>query len=414
MIIGIDDTDSREGMCTTYLASVLLERIPGKVGLPLLVRLNPNIRYKTRGNAALALRAQQWGGIEKTVLETVEEMAALESQNTNPGVVFLEEREVTPDLKGELRRFSLRAVREVLEVSEAKRILEEYDGIAGFGFKNQRGLIGALAAVGFAVCGLPDCTYELIAYRQQARWGTPRCIQEETVWEADRLTYPLTWDTVDHANREIVFAPGSPDPVLFGIRGDSIPAIKKAFQTVRSEPVERVQLFLTNQGTDMHLVPATIERVGEERSYILQGEVSQAPWETPGGHVFFKIKDGTGEIKCAAFEPTKNFRGIVRLLKKGDQIKVYGGVKKHTLNLEKLEIEKLVTTETRNPPCPRCGRTMKSAGRNQGYRCRRCGTKKEGKDPVTIERGLEPGLYEVPPRARRHLAMPLVRLRLKG
>ncbi|MCG7852937.1 MAG: tRNA(Ile2) 2-agmatinylcytidine synthetase, partial [Methanosarcinaceae archaeon] len=57
MIIGIDDTDSREGMCTTYLGAVLLDELTvygTVVGYPLLIRLNPTIPYKTRGNASIA------------------------------------------------------------------------------------------------------------------------------------------------------------------------------------------------------------------------------------------------------------------------------------------------------------------------------------------------------------------------
>ena len=51
--LGMDDTDSKAGMCTTYLAAVLAERLGpfGLHGYPKLVRLNPNIKYKTRGNA---------------------------------------------------------------------------------------------------------------------------------------------------------------------------------------------------------------------------------------------------------------------------------------------------------------------------------------------------------------------------
>ena len=59
MIIGIDDTDSNEGMCTTYLGALLLDELKayGTVeALPMLVRLNPTIPYKTRGNAAVALK----------------------------------------------------------------------------------------------------------------------------------------------------------------------------------------------------------------------------------------------------------------------------------------------------------------------------------------------------------------------
>ena len=59
MFIGIDDTDSERGLCTTYLAAVLMERLKplGEiVGRPKLIRLNPCARYKTRGNAALSFQ----------------------------------------------------------------------------------------------------------------------------------------------------------------------------------------------------------------------------------------------------------------------------------------------------------------------------------------------------------------------
>ena len=59
MFIGIDDTDSERGLCTTYLAAVLMDRLRpfGElVGLPKLVRLNPCAPFKTRGNAAIAFQ----------------------------------------------------------------------------------------------------------------------------------------------------------------------------------------------------------------------------------------------------------------------------------------------------------------------------------------------------------------------
>ena len=58
-VVGLDDTDSRErGMCTTYAAARLADRIRetgGRVERLLLVRLNPAVEHKTRGNAALAI-----------------------------------------------------------------------------------------------------------------------------------------------------------------------------------------------------------------------------------------------------------------------------------------------------------------------------------------------------------------------
>jgi len=53
---------------------------------------------------------------------------------------------------------------------------------------------------------------------------------------------------------------------------------------------------------------------------------------------------------------------------------------------------------------------MESAGRGQGYRCRRCKTQATGPVSQISPCRLEPGYYEVPPCARRHLSKPLVRM----
>ena len=58
MFIGMDDTDSPDGMCTTYLGAMLAEKLQRagyRVGELRLVRLNPNVVWKTRGNAAVCL-----------------------------------------------------------------------------------------------------------------------------------------------------------------------------------------------------------------------------------------------------------------------------------------------------------------------------------------------------------------------
>ena len=51
----------RKGLCTTYLAAVLMERLSlwEIRGLPKLIRLNPCAQFKTRGNAALAFELRQ-------------------------------------------------------------------------------------------------------------------------------------------------------------------------------------------------------------------------------------------------------------------------------------------------------------------------------------------------------------------
>jgi len=78
---------------------------------------------------------------------------------------------------------------------------------------------------------------------------------------------------------------------------------------VKTEEIDKYTIFMTNQGTDMHLIPENeIERLENYRSYILRGRVVKEPYTIIGGHVFFEIETKFGNVKCAAFEPTKQFR----------------------------------------------------------------------------------------------------------
>ncbi|MHC1579848.1 MAG: TiaS agmantine-binding domain-containing protein [Candidatus Alkanophagales archaeon] len=421
LIIGIDDTDSKHGMCTTYIAALLVRALSryGEVSLPILMRLNPTIPYKTRGNGAVAIiiSTETEKDVEELVLQTVAENAELEAEGTEPGVVFVRRHELGSGGERRLALFSAAAVRHVLSVEDARRAAAKLP-LELSTFKKGRGLIGALAAAGFPFlhhCGderLLDRTYELIAYRHEERWGTPREIDAASVFLADRLTYPLTWDTVDHSLRRVVCAPHSPCPVLLGIRGDDVAAIRKAYEIIRSEPAKMTQLFVTNQGTDAHLIEARIGEVENYHSYILRGVVSRDPRTIRGGHVVFSLSDpdDAASIDCVAYEPTKGFRSVVRRLRVGDVVAAYGSVKNSTLNLEKIEIIRLrERVVKRNPKCGICGRTMESAGRNKGYRCVACKTYAASPILAVERRDLEEGLYEVPPSARRHISKPLVR-----
>jgi tRNA(Ile2)-agmatinylcytidine synthase len=99
----------------------------------------------------------------------------------------------------------------------------------------------------------------------------------------------------------------------------------------------------------------------------------------------------------------------VRALRVGDRVTACGEVGEGTLKLEKFAVRDLVTTERVVPDCQTCGRSMESAGRSAGYRCRDCGTDAAGRVERRLDRDLEVGWYEVPPCARRHVAKPLVR-----
>ena len=114
---------------------------------------------------------------------------------------------------------------------------------------------------------------------------------------------------------------------------------------------------------------------------------------------------------------TGNFREIIRKLKIGDKIMVYGCIGKYwAINLEKIYVIKLKKyLKIINPVCKKCGIKMKSEGENKGFQCRKCKTKlpENSVELVEIERELKRGFYEVTADARRHLCKPIVRMKYK-
>ena len=146
----------------------------------------------------------------------------------------------------------------------------------------------------------------------------------------------------------------------------------------------------------------------------MKGVITKIPKTIKGGHVFFSLQnDNFDEISCAAYEPTKHFRRIIRKLCIGDEIVVYGGVREVplTINIEKIEIKKIVQNfvKIENPICTKCGIHMKSKGKGAVYKCKKCS--KITKNPVLIhkKRDLKLGFYEVPVCARRHISKPIKR-----
>lgn len=407
MLIGIDDTDSQHGMCTTYLGAVLktaLERqLRENVRLH-LVRLNPTIRFKTRGNAAVGITTQSSCGVKDIVQAHIEDMACLHDENTHPGAVFIDRD--TPPL--DIQHFSHEAIRRELDISYAVKLIER-NNVDFLAYKKGRGLIGALAAAG-ATLEKEDHTYELITYRYAQNHKKQRYINRESIYRADNVTYPYTWDTIDHKNSAIVFSPRSRDPVLYGIRGDDPYHVFAAHSKIISEPYEYMVLYVTNQGTDKHVQHEQMDALTEGCSYALTGTITTAPWAIEGGHIFFQIGEQQRTLRCVAFEPTKQFRAAVRKLCEGDRVVVQGSFIKDCLHLEKLRVVELQDQfKGINPMC--CNKRMKSRGKGKGFKCVRCKTIKRHSDTldIPITREIELGTYEVVPSARRHLAKPLIR-----
>jgi len=425
MHVGIDDTDSPRAGCTTYIASLLVDKLHGYgvkfIDYPNLVRLNPNVPWKTRGNGALCLRFrcedEHADRIREATLDIVEKNSDLDHARTEPGVVFFY-GEVIPD---ELRSFAGEAIQGIVKLEEALKLVKRLKAEA-VGFKTGRGIIGALAAVGATLTD--DYTYELITYRVPANRGRPRQLDAASVFGMDEKTRPRTFNNVDSETRRILITPHGPDPILYGIRGETASAVETAHKLIQAlEPVERWTIFRSNHGTDAHLRKvASIQQVRAYNSVIVKGRVSRVPWIIPRRHVLFTIEDDTGEIDCAAYEPTGELQKAARQLIVGDVIEVHGGVRPPaanrplTINLEKIDVLDLVQQVVfHNPLCPACGKRMGSMGKGQGFRCPKCGfrSSKLKKLRIEQERGLTERLYVTSSRSQRHLAKPLCRYGLE-
>jgi tRNA(Ile2)-agmatinylcytidine synthase len=425
MHIGLDDTDSTRKGCTTYVTAILVEKLEKLnatfLDYPKLVRLNPNVPWKTRGNGALCLRIAHAAGLEGKIKEAavslVEEYSDLDFKGTNPGIVFFPKGKIPEEIK----TFAGNAITGIVTLEEATGLIQKFGGEA-LGFKNCRGIIGALAAVGETFEG--DHTYELIAYRVPENYGLKRRVDAASIFEMDILTQPYTFNNVDSEKGRVIITPRGPDPILFGIRGETPSVVKKALELVKPlEQVERWLVFRSNQGTDAHLKrAAALNQIEPYQSVVAKGVVSRSPRLVPLRHVIFSISDETGEVDCAAYEPTGALRKVARNLIVGDSLEVYGAVRKPsqgkrlTVNLEKINVLALAPkTVLQNPACPKCGKRLESMGRDQGFRCKKCGTRFDDASKVQapVKRDLQERLYVTSTRSQRHLTKPLRRYGLE-
>ncbi|MCL4343512.1 MAG: DUF1743 domain-containing protein [Nitrososphaerota archaeon] len=414
--IGVDDTDSPDGMCTTYVMHKIIQAVGEKggklYGFPNLVRLNPSCPYKTRGNAALSATFAVNAGDERkhfdVATDIVLKLSEISHPRTNPAVLMLKGRDVPVDIV----EFSRSAVKRMLSVESAIRLMKKHD-IAGMAINGPRGMVGAMAALGY---DFPSgYTYEIIAYRSEGMWGKPRIVDRESVIKMDMQTRSCTFDNYDYTSSEIKIAPHTPCPVLVGIRAIDYQCLETALKSLKfEERVAGYRIYKTNQATDDHIIPvAGIEQIEPYTSVTIEATVKNLPKTETGGHTFLYIEKNGRELRLAAYEPTKQFRNIIMQLRPGDRVRVYGSYnpkdgEPETLNLEKIEVLEVAQYgRLSNPVCPVCGHRMKSEGKEKGYQCPKCRYRMTGpKEFKPEKRVITAGVYEVPSRARRHLSKP--------
>ena len=384
-LLGIDDTDSRFGHCTTHLGYLMASEL-ARMGCtfstyPRLVRLNPNVPFKTRGNAAVCvefeassqdLRDEAFAAAERLL----EEEADVE--NGANSALVMASKEAAGDMEF-FRRVYLRAVSGIVNYRGVIRAVSKM-GIRHRLLGNGMGIVGAAASLGFS-CDSDDHTYELIAYRTPENCGTRRAVEPASVVEMEAETFPHTFNSYDHESGRVLVAPTGPDPVLMGVRGDSPRAVLEAFGKIRlgEEPLGHI-VYATNQCTDAHLTSRLSTPLKAFSAGWLEGDVASVqPYR--GGHLMLQLRaQDSSTLCCMVYEPSGDLRRVARLLRPGDSVRVSGGVRRASsknpavVNVEKIDVLSTSHQSIKvKPRCAVCGSGMKSEGRGKGYECKRCG-----------------------------------------
>ena len=246
--IGVDDTDSHKGMCTTYLATLIVGTLEEYgvtfLDYPKLIRLNPNIPFKTRGNGAVALSFittnDKIHGIWQDVTNLVKTYSDVSEANTDPGLVM-----VIGKPKMDFQYLYKQALFQVITIKHVKSMLETDFSGEYYYIKKGRGLIGACAAIGANIH--EDYTYELIAYRNPEINRSKRMIDVESVITADQSN-PLSFGNYDYVHNELMITPHGPDPVYAGIRGETSQSVIQMWRQIKiKEEIFNLMLFRSNQ-----------------------------------------------------------------------------------------------------------------------------------------------------------------------
>lgn len=417
--IGLDDIDATIGGCTTHLAYLLVKDLISQfkedvrlIDYPNLVRLNPAIPYKTRGNGAVALRLEVRDSLTSRVKEVVEDAVIRYEEGlefrptTEPGLVFL-----NGDIPEGLRRLYYKALTDYVHIDFLSKIIEKSAVSIETPMGLKRGVIGALAAIGWPE-GV-DCTYELLAYRKSVSSCEPRCVDPASVKAMDISTREHTFMNYDFEEGRELITPHGPDPVLLGVRGESPEALANAFSMLKiCEEVSGYMIFRTNQGTDAHHVERCLGDIRAYQTGCVEGSISGRPKVLRGGAVLVPLRDASGSAYVVAYRES-GLAGLLRSLIEGDLIRVCGVAHLWddvgtVLNAEKVEVKSLVKYKLLNPRCPKCGARMKSAGKGKGWKCPKCGFRGFNlpHERVPIRREISEGLYLPPIRAFKHLMKP--------
>ncbi len=402
-------------MCTTFLAYKIVNYLKKQksefLDFPRLIRFNPNIPWKTRGNGAVSLKikTKNPSKIKNKIKKFVSKYSDT-LNGANPGLVFYEQH----DIPSSFTQFSELALWQLINREQAKTFAKK-NNLEIFYIGNGQGLIGAIGAIGYK---FQDHTFELLCYRKSSKFGTQRKISHQSVKAMQKRTFPYTFNSYDNKKSKVLIMPHSPDPVFYGVRGEKIDVLLNATKILETEEKLAGHLiFKSNQGTNDHLKNTfTKSTMKPFASGIVSGSVLDKPQITKGGHVFFSLDCNGEKINCAVYKETGITHVALGLIKE-DKISVGGGIRKasknfpRVLNIEFIEIISIKKQIIKsNPICNRCKKSMKSKGTKQGFQCVKCGSRSINKNNIEIPRKIEKKIYLPDVGAHRHLSRPLIRL----
>lgn len=412
--IGFDDTDSPKGMCTTFLAYKIVNYLKKEkvnfLDYPKLVRFNPNIPWKTRGNGAVGLKIETENPqkIKKKIKDFVKKYSDIKN-GANPALVFYE----NDTIPNEFKKFSEAALCELVNRNYAKKFAAK--NLESFYLGNGQGLVGAIGVIGYQ---FDDQTVELLSYRTKTNFGKQRIISKKSVKKMKEKTYPFTFNNFDEEKNKVLISPHGPDPVFYGIRGENPKSLLKAAKLIKTkEKLDGYLIFKSNQGTSAHLKnEINISELKPYSSGKIIGFIFNEPKMEKGGHTFFTIISNGKKVRCAVYEPT-GMAHEMSFLKKGDKVMIGGAVRKASkkypriINVEFIKILYLKKNlKLANPLCTKCNKKMKSKGKNQGFQCVKCGKKAKSKTVEEIQRKIKKQTYLPIPSAHRHLTRPKQRM----
>jgi len=163
---------------------------------------------------------------------------------------------------------------------------------------------------------------------------------------------------------------------------------------------------MTNQASDDHL------------NELFSGKVISTK-VLSRGHVILQIESSAAEVTegeevsveestWMAFAQSGDVKNLAQWLQAGDLIKGKGLLADDgALHLEKLKLVEASERNKRRPPCEKCGRTVKSQGKNNKLRCPACKNLQENIWIYNPQNPPHRGWVQPPSDHRRHLSRPL-------